>query len=1048
MRQLRPEYYSDTRSRAAYNLSQTTLEYYLDSITSRNETHDFEVFCRKLCERTICPNLRPQTGPEGGGDSKADTETFPVSNEIASLTYVGEANAGNERWAFAFSAKKKWSTKVRDDVKGICETKRNYDRIICVTSRFARAKDRARIEDELTKQYGIPVVIHDRSWIVKEVIENERTDLAFNYLKIGTDSPDSSKLGPTDYSRTQQLQDIELAVEDATAFDGMEHQRATEALVAAKLSRNLERPRVETDGRFVRAIRLADANGSYRQKLEARYEQIWTAFWWFDDIDFVLKEYEDFESFALKSNHAKNLDFLGNLYQLLINCVVCRHRSAEECRLNERKDKLTSALEAIAHDPSRPNNSLEAQSDLLRIQLNSAMLVRDQEALSSVWDGYRSVLEKASGLGEFDADGLSAFIEQVGQIAGNDPAYNLLVEKLADFISERKSEGEGALILLRRAQKLELEDHFDMIRWLGKAIIGLTKREYLAEQIEAAQLLSIAYRSAGLPWASRATSVFACASLIIEGETKSELDVGIVPTMNLWAWNALSLGHLPDFLVAVQFLRGFLVGLPLDEESKDRLRNQLSQFDAALACLLLNLDEANLRQLENVPDILAGLELFVARTALLYLLGYEDMLREDGSLPAEETALEVQQLLSLLKGQPNTEGYGEFLILNAGNQQKFETSILGMKIEVEFNERGAITVAETTLGCLEAFFATVIDTSAAAHTEFFQISVHLSEDVNKPSIHIDELEMSAIIYWPRGISVAQFDQQELVNEFFVEVAAKIMCATCIVQDTKAWLEKLCKDEAMLQRIMMICVASNSYTRTTSQSFTCLADWNSAISRSYPLKGSPRQIDTIQPEDLSAPENEDIPDNDISVIRSHRQVRVSSVIDIHAWNQAGWRGCGYMGLRPDYPPVLLLLFENEEAGRKIFERWRSRFGEEDADNEIVMSIIRRLPDSNPHHYCVMVSSKTPPKDDGRHLVSMPTRSQTMEPDDSKNLEWFLTSYQQTGAYYIVPATGLGGGQIFSDLAILKRDLRIRSAKEVGDSDVEALALRIRGMEPAT
>ena len=107
MRELRPEYYSDTEDQVAYVLEVTTLEYYLESITQRNQTHDFEIFCRKLCERTICPNLRPQTGPEGGGDSKADSETYPVADEISFLTYVGEANAGRERWAFAFSAKKR-----------------------------------------------------------------------------------------------------------------------------------------------------------------------------------------------------------------------------------------------------------------------------------------------------------------------------------------------------------------------------------------------------------------------------------------------------------------------------------------------------------------------------------------------------------------------------------------------------------------------------------------------------------------------------------------------------------------------------------------------------------------------------------------------------------------------------------------------------------------------------------------------------------------------------------------------------------------------------
>lgn len=93
MRQLRPELYSDTTDRTTYQLDAPTLGYHLETITARNQTHDFEIFCRKLCERTICPHLKPATGPEGGGDSKADTETIPIADEIAVLTYVGEAIA-------------------------------------------------------------------------------------------------------------------------------------------------------------------------------------------------------------------------------------------------------------------------------------------------------------------------------------------------------------------------------------------------------------------------------------------------------------------------------------------------------------------------------------------------------------------------------------------------------------------------------------------------------------------------------------------------------------------------------------------------------------------------------------------------------------------------------------------------------------------------------------------------------------------------------------------------------------------------------------------
>ena len=506
MRKLRPEYYSDTEEHASYVLDEATLSYHLDTITSRNQTHDFELFARKLCERTICPNLRPQTGPEGGGDSKADSETYPAADEIT-RTYIGEANSGRERWAFTFSAKKQWSDKVRSDVRGIADTGRAYDRIFCVTSRFARARDRARIEDELSKEYGIHITIHDRSWIMKEIIENDRKDLAFNYLGVGEAKSDPLHLGPADYSRKRQLAVIEKTLDDPEAFRGMERQRVSEALIAAKLSRNLERPRTETDGRFLRAIRLANADGSYRQKLKARYEHIWTSFWWFDDVQFLNDSYSAFEDQAIRTDHAANLELLCNLHQLLVNAVIHKHLTREACKLDERAARLRQALEAVAAEKNRPNNSLEAQASLLILRLNTAMVDGRPTDLPDIWRDYSDTLDRAEGLGEFKAERLVEMIGIVGDIAGNDPAYNELIEKAADFVARRTSEAEGALILLKRAKQLDIvSDRVDMIRLLGKAAIGLSKKEHTESLVDALHYLMIAYRGAGLLWAARVGS--------------------------------------------------------------------------------------------------------------------------------------------------------------------------------------------------------------------------------------------------------------------------------------------------------------------------------------------------------------------------------------------------------------------------------------------------------------------------------------------------------------------------------------------------------------
>ena len=113
MRARHPDLFSDTRVNEAPQLAEAVFEYHLETLTSRKQEYEFEHFCRKLAEKEICPNLRVQTGPTGGGDSKVDTETYPVAKEIAERWWIGSPSAGTERWAFAFSAKKAWKPKVK-----------------------------------------------------------------------------------------------------------------------------------------------------------------------------------------------------------------------------------------------------------------------------------------------------------------------------------------------------------------------------------------------------------------------------------------------------------------------------------------------------------------------------------------------------------------------------------------------------------------------------------------------------------------------------------------------------------------------------------------------------------------------------------------------------------------------------------------------------------------------------------------------------------------------------------------------------------------------
>ena len=130
MRARHPHLFSDTEIAEQTQLDRSTFEYHLETLTDRKQELDFERFARKLAEKEVCPNLIPQTGPTGGGDSKVDSETYPVSAEISDRWYYANATGregATQRWAFAFSTKKVWRGKCRSDIASIVDTDRDSE---------------------------------------------------------------------------------------------------------------------------------------------------------------------------------------------------------------------------------------------------------------------------------------------------------------------------------------------------------------------------------------------------------------------------------------------------------------------------------------------------------------------------------------------------------------------------------------------------------------------------------------------------------------------------------------------------------------------------------------------------------------------------------------------------------------------------------------------------------------------------------------------------------------------------------------------------------
>lgn len=1042
MRKLRPELYSDTVDRPLYILDRPMLEFQLETMTSRNEHQRFEIFCRKLCQRVICPNIRPQSGPEGGGDGKTDADTFPIAEAIA-VTYIGSPGPDRDDWGFAFSAMKDWKRKVVKDVEGIAGTSRKLERIYFVTSQPARAADRARIEAELKHAHGIPVKILDRAWIVEEVIDHERKDIAHDYLGVGQIVSDPMRMGPEDYSRRRRLNDIERGLADPSTFAGMERQLVTEAMVAAQLSRNLELARHETEGRHARAIRLAMKHGSTRQQLEARHDALWTAFWWFDDAAAVSEGYGAIEAEALGADHARNIEFLVQLHQLLVNGVLYRMLPAREADLSARSDRLEGALETMTRDEHRPNHRLEARTSLAVVRLGRYFAEGRMAELPGVWSELGLILDEASGLAEFDADRLVRLIEVVAMPAGRNPTYRAVAERLADFVAKRTSDAQGALILLRQALNLDDDEQCERIRLLGRAAVRLAKREHAEQLIEAHQHLAIAYRGADLLWAARSSILMAAAGLAAEGEESSELPVGFVPTVKIWAWIALQLRFVPELLLAVRLLRMSSETLSLSEDSKDRVAEGLQEIDVAFGSNILNMDDGELCSLSALPDELGTAGMRMSRIALLYALGYEDTLREDGSIPEEMAERGLGEFFALMKAQPVSGQLFGRLILNAPTSQVIETCICGLTVEVAASgdDAGAVT-AQAIVAAFEAMLATMIEDGVGAHTERFRVDI-VETDEDEPSVRTDPKAMRSLVTWPRSLPVSDFARQSDIGAFLMRVVGEAMAATFVLPELKDTMERLVAKGSAHDRVSSVLASLSGLHRIVGRPVVRL----DPAAKDYPMRDRPAVADMERP--VGGGDDEDVLAGAKSgdgrpTIGRHRGMKVQSVIDVHSWDEARWKGILYASYGDDVPPIFALTFTAAAGARRIFERWRERFGTKDVNHDINMSIIRNLPGHPASHYAVQITSRRP--DDGSWqrgvLYQTVNRVHVMEPADNTNLETFLSKHRAADCFMLAPAI-LSAGQpdILTDLVILKRGINVVDAADVTEHDIENVALEM-------
>ena len=1052
MRARRPQLYSDTLHVEVGEMDRRQFEFHLHSLTSRKEEFAFENFARVLAEKELCPNLIPQTGPTGGGDSKVDTETYPVAPAIATLWFEGNPSAGTERWGFAVSAKADWKPKVRSDVAKIAATGRPYSLIYFISNQAIKDRDRADLEDTLTAKHGVPVRILDRSWIVEKVVRQRRWDIVAETLQFELTSKAASIPGPLDAGRLRDLDALDAKIELASA-SAVTLELVEESLRSALLARGLDRSRQEVDGRFDRAERLAVKTGS-RQRQRIWYQKAWTALWWFNDSEEAERLYDLLESEVSTSDSVWDINDLVNLWTAL---------QASKALPGERTTALRVALQRHADDKSKKTSSLWAQTQLLLMDLvaNSRSKSDHQPTLTAM----RQVFDEVRRLIEFPIEPIIRIVRELANVVGDSPGYDELLDAVIEIERERHGDrAAGELQLQRGLQKLSRKKPYDAIDDLARAQMLLAQEDSRDAYIAALCGTGLAYESAGLLYASRGNLVSALDRCLYSWFKKGAVDHRALPLLKKLTWLELQLGRVPYVLAWVKWFRPIRVALSLNEERTAELEQELQAIDRVLGILILRTAYEDWALLTRLPNLLSKLGLEMSRAAALFMLGHEDMVRAEYCTTDDDLNQFANDWLAAPAGQDlPTRPLWHF------GMTTLTTVILGCQVEII--ARGGITSAllgESIIGFLEAFYSTAIRSrKLLSPRERLVIEVRQSETAKTPFAHRqvedDCGETTLIVTHP--ISAAA----DLVGEGFerqmIELFARVTFELQLGVERLHFEEMFAKDRAQ-DRAYHVALSIVSVTNIlgeppagraddwtqdeTLTEFSLLREeaWEPAVvataSDPYPPENDSKFSADPPPEHLFGAD---------AVL--HRDMRVISPIILPLWDKAKWTGMAValpQGPGDSAPPTIALAFENFDAGKKIFRGWRRKVGAVSEDGWLSVTVITGIRRDSPLNYRVAIGiseSYLKTKTTGSRLFAMLYRMHDMTPSSSRNLDVMQDHFRREGFVLLIPVTFNSGSPVvkFSDESV-ELGIRLSHLKFIPAWQVDGASPLIAAMQDIT
>ncbi|PKA03618.1 hypothetical protein, partial [Leptospira ellisii] len=1035
-RKRRPEYFSDSAEIELIELPREVLSLELQNITANQKESEFETLGRKLAELLICPNLIPQVGPTGGGDGKTDTETFTVSSFILERWFIPEQGwEKGDKWAFAISAKADWKPKLQSDVEKIIGTQRGYTKIYFITNQLISSKKKKDEQDSIKSKHAIEVTILDAEWILEKVYSNKLIYVVTNCLNLSNSYRAKEKrIGSRDAERIKRLSYIENNINNPKRYFEYDYQLVEDALEAAIISRMLERPRDEIEGRFDRAERFCKKINDEKQWIRLHYQRAWTYIHWYDDVRSFLEEYKKFKTFISRDTNISGIGLYYNLFNIIRGISDSNSLSDFGIQLKDEKDNLLLILDSIETLKEMQTSSLIAKTYKIFILIFEALINGYNIELVKIYiKELTYVIEKSSHFLDYPFQTVKAVISEFGNIL-DILEFDNLIDKLAEASEKRSSErAAGETFIQRAIQKLDSGHYSGGIVYFGKAVMKLSKEETQTGMYFALVGMATCYTELGLCWAAN-TNLVASIYIALKPWFQSGKPTSrAVYALEQLLGNELFIGRIPTLLSWYELFSILYRQVSLEE--LDEIE-PLWLLDGCLSNRLLNSEFDKINTQTKLPVILGELDLYYSRKALLYLFGYDELLKEENESEHFLEDKSLDQFFDKIANQPfkNQILYETDLVDSV--KQNLSTTILGCQIHICFSSTAEnIIIVEMLFSFLEGFLATCL-TGLAPISEKILIELLSSQSTE---IFDFEQGSSKTEYLIRA-NYSNFRDENIDQlwQGLLNFVAAILVNNYYTNEPISYITNLFEKEEIHERLSLILQHYKFVTGILGKDPKFLfSDWEKlSKEKNYPLKNSEKRKEVFESQ---RQENRKETRAGLEHV-AHNKRKVISLIDIDLWDKAKWSGFGYI-TDPMHGLGFILCFENADPAKKIFVNWLERFGLEDTEDILRLSIIKGISKENPHWYRVQIGANLEKsKLKQGELVFALSRIHEMRPSNSINIDTAISILETEKKYKLIPCQIINNQIVpFFDSSLIKRELFVRYAWEIGKHDQDSVVI---------